>query len=292
MAKPRPIRRAVVAAHLALPDRHQRVPRSARPTGAAGAPDGVRPGGYRRGPAHGLAAHPLARASARCAGAACGCRPLRAHDPAAEYPSRIRSSAAAPASEAARGAPPRGGPRLVRRGDRRKPRHLRRLGEQRTAARACHPREPRRSQCRRAALGSAIEARPALRGRVLALRRGRAGRAAPSGRNAVHAALYALAARAGRDPKVASRAGIGLPRLPTDTGPRLRLTLLRSVSGRPIRGRLPTMGPHRSRAVRRPHHWLELVPGYVDAVPDVRVASAPSGVAVSRTTFADFAMDR
>jgi len=77
---------------------------------------------------------------------------------------------------------------------------------------------------------------------------------------------------------VASRAGIGLPRLPTDTSPRLRLTLLRPVSGRPTRGRLPAMGPHRARAVRRPHHGLELIPGYVDAVPDVRLASASSGV--------------
>src|SRR5437868_9398621 len=90
--------------------------------------------------------------------------------------------------------------------------------------------------------------------------------------SAVHASLYALAARAGRDPQVASRAGIGFHR-----GPGLRLTVLRPVSAQPIRGRLPAMGPHRSRAVRRPHHGLELVPGYVDAVSDVRTrCSSPS----------------
>jgi len=67
-------------------------------------------------------------------------------------------------------------------------RSCRRLREQRAAARACH-------------LGSRDVA------------------------NAVHASLYALAARAGRDPQVASRAGIGFHR-----GPGLRLTVLRPVS--------------------------------------------------------------
>src|SRR2546428_334706 len=65
---------------------------------------------------------------------------------------------------------------------------------------------------------------------------------------------------------------------------RLRLALLRPVPGRWIRGRLPAMGPHRPRAVGRPHHGLELVPGYVDAVPEVRLASASSRVATCRRT--------
>jgi RNA polymerase sigma-70 factor, ECF subfamily len=56
----------------------------------------------------------------------------------------------------------------------------------------------------------------------------------------------------------------------------------------------PSFAQYRAgaRAVRRPHHGLELIPGYVDAVPDVRLASASSGVAASRTTSADLAMNR
>ena len=122
-------------------------------------------------------------------------RPRRARRLARDAAARLRQRPPAPAPAPARGADPARGAALAGDRGRRAARHQRRLGQLRAAARPRpdrrqrhHPRHARRAARRRAARA----ARP-LRRRLRAVRHGRADRAAAGGRDALDAALRAVA---------------------------------------------------------------------------------------------------
>ena len=183
-----PVRRPVVA----VPDRHQRLPRRAQRPQAARAAHGHGPGVVRRpGPAGSAVGGALGRADPRRRGRARRRRPGRRRGRARVDPAGVRRRAAAPAAQAASGADPARGAALAGRRGRRAARHERAVGQQRPPAGPGHARDegvqrrrPDRPDRRRAA-GAA---RP-LRRRVRALRHGRPDRAAPRGRDVVHAAV-------------------------------------------------------------------------------------------------------
>ena len=133
-----------VAALVALPDRHQRLPghaerpqRRARPMdlGPAGTADAAAPAT--------LPEVDLAGADPRRAGAARRRRPGRDVAIARDDPARVRRRAAAPAAAPAGGADPARGAALEGHRGGRTARHQRRVGQQRPAAGAGHARRAR-----------------------------------------------------------------------------------------------------------------------------------------------------
>ncbi len=131
-----PIRRPVVAADLALPDRHQRLPRHAERPQPARAADGPRPvvatgAGLTRSAAPGGGLDPADR---RRRGAGRRGRPGGGGGRPGNHPAGLRRGAAAPATAAARGADPARGAALERDRGRRAAGLHRGVGEQRAAA--------------------------------------------------------------------------------------------------------------------------------------------------------------
>ena len=185
----RPVRGPVVAALLAVPHRHQRLPRHAQRPPAPGPADGPRPAvdGRRRRSARRC---PRTRGSSRSPTTACcptGGDPAERRRGPRVDPARVRRRAAAPAAAPAGGADPARGAALAGHRGRRAARHHRRVGQQRAAAGPGHAR--RASTSRPTPAGTDVDADAAgaagpLRRRVRALRHRRARRAAPRGRHA------------------------------------------------------------------------------------------------------------
>ncbi len=215
----RPLRGPLGAALVAVPHRHQRLPRHAARPRAARPADGSRAARGRRRLANldVAARDDLDRADPRrpacCPTTAI---PAERRRRARDDPARVRRRAAAPAAAPARGADPARGAALAGERGRRAARHDGRVGQQRAAARAGHAR--RRTTSPRPTprpLGDAEQRAllAALRRRLRALRHGRADRADPRGRDAVDAAVRAVARGPRRHPQLVGGPGRRLPRL-------------------------------------------------------------------------------
>ena len=178
---PRPLRGPVVAAVVAVPHRHQRLPRHAAGAAAPGPADGPRPGvdGRRRCSATGLATRSWIQPDRRRQGrAASDGDPGRGGRRPGDHPPGVRRRPAAPAAAPAGRADPARGAALARRRGRRAARHQR---SRRSTARCSGPGrrsarstpEPDATADGRRRAGGA--ARP-LRRRLRALRHHRARR--------------------------------------------------------------------------------------------------------------------
>src|SRR5581483_3516997 len=104
---PERVRGSLLAPVVALPDRHQRLPRHAERTPAPGSPDGPSAGPPRLHPtARAAAGGDLALADPGRADRGTGRRPRRARRVKGVRPPRVRRGAPAPPAAAARGADP------------------------------------------------------------------------------------------------------------------------------------------------------------------------------------------
>ncbi|CAA9254147.1 MAG: RNA polymerase sigma factor, partial [uncultured Acidimicrobiales bacterium] len=252
LAVGRPLRGALRPALVALPHRHERLPRHAPGAPAPGTPHGPRPGRDVGDPHRG--GRPRARLGPAGGRRPCRARrrgPGRAGGGARLGPPRLRGRPPAPAATPAGRAAPQGGPAVAGVRGGRAPRHHRRLRQQRPPAgsghhgghrRRCHPLGP---GGRRAA-GAAG---PLRRG-VRALRRRLPGLAAPGGRRAVDAAVRALAAGGGRHRPLVHGTGRRLPRRPHGAHRRQRPPRLRRLPGQRTRHLGPLLHPDRRRLRR------------------------------------------
>ena len=160
LARPRPLRGSLGAAVVALPDRHQRLPRHAHGRQRRARPMDLGPARGRSSAASGRAARgDVDRADPRRARASPRRRPGRGRRWPGDDPARVRRRAPAPAAPPARRADPvRGAPLEGERG-RGAAGHERRLGEQRASAGAGDARRERRRRRRRRAARSTSRAR-------------------------------------------------------------------------------------------------------------------------------------